>query len=99
MNKLNINSTINRSFFINGTRQLQLIGKKLPEALPIQAYSRTAANTLLNNVHPNRRKLSRRLCRPPPFPAMYGLFLNTKRKGDLAERSKTVKLRQQGNFL
>ncbi len=70
MNKLNINSTINRSFFINGTRQLQLIGKKLPEALPIQAYSRTAANTLLNNAHPNQWKLYRQQCRPPPFPSL-----------------------------
>ena len=68
MNKLNINSTINRSFFINGTRQLQLIGKKLPEALPVQTYSRTVANTLLDNVHPNQRKLYQQRCRPPPFP-------------------------------
>ena len=93
MNKLTIHRTTGHPFFKKETPALPPAVKGQAGALPIQAYSRTAANTLLNNVHPNRRKLSRRLCRPPPFPAMYGLFLNTKRKDDLAERSKTVRLR------
>ena len=93
MYKLTIHRTTGHPFFKKETPALPPAVKGQAGALPIPAYPRTAANALLNNVHPNQWKLYRQQCRPPPFPAMYGLFLNTKRKDDLAERSKTVRLR------
>ncbi|WP_206778291.1 hypothetical protein, partial [Bacteroides faecichinchillae] len=62
MNTLTIHRTTKYPFFKKETVALQAAGTNQPEALPVQTYSCDAANTLLNNVRPNQRKLSRRLC-------------------------------------
>ncbi|WP_148372561.1 hypothetical protein [Bacteroides bouchesdurhonensis] len=70
MNKLTIHRTTKSPFFKKETPALPPAVKGQAGALPIQAYSRTAANALLNNVHPNQWKLYRQQCRPPPFPSL-----------------------------